>query len=267
MPKISFKYKREVAANDDKPGSEFTYNSLTKKNYNSFNSLILGLGNISQNGEYIQSLAAFYDLEGFTSFSNQIDSHLVIPEFLQRYIDWLFRTLAEKFKRRESRGRVTIWGSLPFFTKFLGDGILLLWDTTYGNSHADLTNIISILEEVTTEYQTEFLPIIKTHVSHPPSKLRCGIARGQLISIGNGNDYVGSCINLASRLQKLSKLTIAISRRGFDMSLIPPDAMNPKEFVLKKVELRGIGDEELVYIRQREFRQLPPSERKLFRAP
>src|SRR5437867_10260092 len=87
MPKINFKYKREVASGDKYSPQQFTYNSLTKKNYDSFTSSILGLGDISQEGEYIQSLAAFYDLEGFTQFGNQIDSHLVIPEFLQRFID------------------------------------------------------------------------------------------------------------------------------------------------------------------------------------
>jgi class 3 adenylate cyclase len=95
--------------------------------------------------------------------------------------------------------------------------------------------------------------------------LRCGIARGQIISIGDGNDYVGSCINLASRLQKLSQLTFAISRRGFDLS---EEKYKPwKYFVLKKVELRGIGKEELVYVKEHEFDALRAAERKLLKEP
>src|SRR2546423_2884474 len=125
MPKIDFKYK--IVEGSEKG---FVYYSLSKKQFESFNASKLGLGDISQQGKYVQALAAFLDLEGFTSFSNQVDSHLVIPEFLQRFIDWLFISLAKEFKESETSQRVIIWGSLPFFTKFLGDGILFLWDTT-----------------------------------------------------------------------------------------------------------------------------------------
>ena len=190
---------------------------------------------------------------------------MVVPEFLRRFIDWLFASLAAKFKVHETERRVLIWGSLPFFAKFLGDGILFLWDTEEGD-FSFASNTTLILNDVTCLYQTQFLPEISKHVSKPPARLRCGVARGQIISIGDGNDYVGSCINVASRLQKLSKLTFSISRRGFDISQAAEDP-RWKEFALKKVELRGVGSEELVYIKRREFRRLSTRERKLFRAP
>ena len=40
-----------------------------------------------------------------------------------------------------------------------------------------------------------------------------------------------------------------------------------KYFVLKKVELRGIGKEELVYVKEHEFDALRAAERKLFKEP
>jgi len=46
--------------------------------------------------------------------------------------------------------------------------------------------------------------------------------------------------------------------------------MNPKlanKFVLKQVELRGIGKEELVFVRNSEFQALPAKEQKLFKEP
>lgn len=265
MPNIDFKYK-VVGGDDSDNGELYTYYSLSKKEYASFNSLVLGLGDISQQGKYIQAIAAFYDLEGFTSFSNQVDSHLVVPEFLKRFIDWLFISLAEEFREGEITNRVRLWGSLPFYTKFLGDGILFLWNTD-SESFAGICNIIGNLHVVSRRYDTEFLPEIQKHVSKPPSKLRCGVARGQIISIGNGDDYVGSCINIASRLQKLSNLTFAISRRGFDLSQVPKHIRLWQEFIVKKVELRGIGSEELVYIKKQEFRRLQSSEKKLFKKP
>jgi len=265
MPKIEFKYKW-FDGDESIYGKGYSFNSLTKKAFKSFNPSVLGLGDIAQEGQYVQALAAFFDLEGFTSFSNQVDSHLVVPEFLQRFLDWLFASLAETFKESEVEGRVLVWGSLPFFAKFLGDGILFLWDTE--ESHFSLiANTTLILHRITERYQTDFLPKINKHVSKPPSKLRCGVARGQIISIGDGNDYVGSCINIASRLQKLSQLTFAISRRGFDISQAPTGSLGWKEFILKKVELRGIGSGELVYIKRKEFRRLTPNERKLFKNP
>ncbi|MDQ1591493.1 MAG: hypothetical protein QOG71_2120 [Pyrinomonadaceae bacterium] len=265
MARTDFRYK-DVDADEAKYGKGFGFNSLSKAEFASFNPSILGLGDISKEGKYVQALAAFYDLEGFTSFSNQVDSHLVIPEFLTRYIDWLFRVLAEKFKEDETEDRITIWGSLPFYAKFLGDGILFLWDTEYSRSASGIREIVKFLHEISKEYRSDFLKDIRKHVSKPPNKLRCGVARGQIISIGDGNDYVGSCINIASRLQKLSQLSFAISRRGFDLSQIP-EVKYWQRFILKKVELRGIGDEELVYVDQQEFENLPATQRRAFKDP
>ncbi|OLE52426.1 MAG: hypothetical protein AUG51_18165 [Acidobacteria bacterium 13_1_20CM_3_53_8] len=266
MPKIDFKYK--IVEGSEKG---FVYYSLSKKQFESFNASKLGLGDISQQGKYVQALAAFYDLEGFTSFSNQVDSYLVVPEFLQRFIDWLFRSLAEEFKQGEVNSNITIWGSLPFYAKFLGDGLLFLWDTAFneevGWDLISISNIVLNLNIISERYRTEFLPEIQRHVSKPPNNLRCGIARGQIISIGEGNDYVGSCINIASRLQKLSQLTFALSRRGFDLSQLDKRHKFWNGLILKKVELRGVGDEELVYIKKKEFRRLPRSERQLFKRP
>jgi len=265
MPKIKFKYK-VVDADKAKYGEGYAFKSLSKKDYNSFNPKVLGLGDISRDGEYVQALAAVFDLEGFTSFSNQVDSHLVIPEFLQRFLDWLFAELANKFKEGETAQTVTVWGKLPFFAKFLGDGILFLWDTIDIDSFNDISNIVAILHRINCAYETDFLSEIERHVSKPPSKLRCGVARGQVISVGDGNDYVGSCINIASRLQKLSQLSFAISRRGFDLSKGEFAQTWGKEFTLKKVELRGIGTEELVYIKKKEFETLTSTERRFFKS-
>jgi class 3 adenylate cyclase len=264
MPRIDFQYKR-IKADEAKYGKGFGINTLPKEVFKSFNTSVLGLGDISKDGKYVQAIAAFYDLEGFTSFSNQVDSHLVIPEFLKRYLDWIFSSIAEKFKEGESDSVVRIWASLPFYAKFLGDGILFLWDTEYSGGPMGLSNLVIKLHRVCQKYQQEFLSEVRKHVSNPPYRLRCGVARGQLISIGDGNDYVGSCINIASRLQKLSQLSFAVSRRGLD--LFGTSNKHWKDFILKEVELRGIGKKELVYINSKEFEGLPQRERKLFKDP
>jgi hypothetical protein len=130
MARIDLHYTG-IPADEYKYGKGYSFLSLTKNDFDSFNDSILGLGNISHPGAYVQALAAFFDLEGFTSFGNQVDSHLVIPEFLQRYLPWLFKTIAEKFKEGETSDTVTLWGTLPFYAKFLGDGVLFIWDTQH----------------------------------------------------------------------------------------------------------------------------------------
>jgi hypothetical protein len=261
MGLVDYKYVR--IPQDSKYGKGTSLNSLSASEFKSFNSNILGLGDISQDGKYIQTLAAVFDLEGFTAFSNQIDPHLVIPEYLSEFLQWLFSSISEVFKEGEKSGRVTIWGSLPFYAKFLGDGILFLWDTSYSGGVTGIGNIVIRLYRICMDYVNVFLPEISRKVVKPPGVLRCGIARGQVISIGNGEDYVGSCINLASRLQKISQLSFAVSRRGFDVNRCLPKT-SAEMFILKKASIRGIGDEELIYIERDEFEALPKTEQKMF---
>ena len=82
------------------------------------------------------------------------------------------------------------------------------------------------------------------------------------MTVGGGEDFVGSCLNIASRLQKLSSLSFAVSRRGIDLRL---RSGLSKQFVLKQVELRGIGKEELVWVMESEFKLLSAKEQRLFK--
>jgi class 3 adenylate cyclase len=257
MGVLELKYKR-APANEEKYGKGFTLNTLSDSEFRQFNATILGLGNIKKKGKYRQAMAAFFDLEGFTHFSNQVDAHLVIGEFLDRYLSWLFETIAEEFVEGTDENLVRIWGSLPFYAKFLGDGILFLWDTEYAAGPSGIRNIIFNLKTIIDRYVSECLVELRKHVSKPPPRLRCGVARGQIISVGEGQDFVGPCINIAARLQKLSDLSFAVSRRGIDLS-------PKKSFVLKRVELRGIGEEELIFVDKNDFDRLSSKEKRLFK--
>lgn len=262
MGNIKLKYKR-LTADPKKYGEGFALNSLSLKDFEKFNPDVLGLGDITKEGNYTNALSAFLDLQGFTDFCNQVDSHLVIPEFLTEYLKWVFDNLADSSKEGNYKDHIKIWGSLPFYAKFLGDGILFLWDTDISGGIAGLQNIILHLKILTDSYKNEFLPHIEKQVSKPPNRLRCGVSRGQIISVGNSNDYVGSCINMAARLQKVSHLSFAVSRRGFnfDRNKTHPIA---KSLVLKKFPIRGIGNDELIYIRKDEFENLSKEEKERF---
>src|SRR4029077_11901818 len=62
-----------------------------------------------------------------------------------------------------------------------------------------------------------FLSKLRSTMVDPPPVLRCGIARGTVFCVGDGEDYVGSCINMAARLQRLQGISFAFNRRGFDL--------------------------------------------------
>src|SRR4030065_2165917 len=71
----------------------------------------------------------------------------------------------------------------------------------------------------------------------------------------NGMDFVGPCINISTRLQKMSDLSFAFSARGVDLNVFHPSYH--EVFVKKQVAIRGIGDNELIYISREGFDKLP----------
>jgi hypothetical protein len=234
----------------------YEYPTLSKEQFERFNMSILGLGSIPRKAPSVEALAAIFDLAGFTKFCNQIDPHLVVPEFLSRFLKWLFGQVAIECTYKEYDERVAMWCQLPFYAKFLGDGILLLWDTDAVRRAVDIGNIVVSLFNICNKYRKVFLPSISLDVDNPPKTLRCGIARGQVISLGGGSDFVGSCINVASRMQKMSELNLAFPRRGFDPKRCFTSAAKSL-FILKKASVRGIEGRQLIMISKEEFQKLP----------
>lgn len=243
--------------------------ALSSTDFDRFSSSILGLGDITQQlsgQESFDALAAIFDLEGFTSFFDGRDPQLEIPNFLDRFLGWLFEELKREFKKKELGGKVLLWGFLPVFAKFMGDGVLLLWKLPRSDRHGGalaIGNIVERLNRITKSYRVEFLPLIKTDFPNPPKKLRCGGAFGKVISVGNNQDYVGACINVASRLQKFRGLSFAVARNGCD-----PDRCFKGEYkgkyVTKKVQIRGIRKKELILVEKAEFDALSQKNKRHF---
>lgn len=232
-----------------------------KEDYNSFNESILGLGDISTKSLQTNALSVIFDLEGFTNFCKQIDPDLAVPEYLSKFLKWIFDQVRAELIAKEYDEGFKTWTDLPFLSKYLGDGILFLWDTK-DMSDTRIQNVVVSMYEICTKYTKEFLPEISKEVSSPPSKLRCGIARGTIYSVGEGSDFVGPCINMSARLQKLYSLSFCFSRRGIDPNKM--DESVCQIFTVKKVDIRGIGDKELVCILKSEFDKLAPEDKKKF---
>ena len=237
--------------------------TLSLRELQKFNSSMLDLGAPSASNTCINAMAVFLDLEGFTAFCSQIDSQLVVPAFLRNMHSWLFSEISARFVRQMTDGGAVLWGKFPFFAKFLGDGILLLWETD-GLGPASLGNIVVNLFKVCDAYRLEFIPQIQADFVRPPAQLRCGIARGEVISIGGGKDFVGSCINMASRLQQMHQMKFAFARKGFDPQACFSETWQ-KQFTLCKTDVRGIGKDELVFFCKKEVDAMPPEERNFIK--
>ncbi|WAC11511.1 hypothetical protein [Dyadobacter pollutisoli] len=235
--------------------------AIKKDAFNRFNESILGLGTIGMKSIPLNALSVIFDLEGFTNFCKQIDPQLAVPEYLSQFLNWIFEQVKTELVEEERNEGFLTWSELPILSKYLGDGLLFLWNTEMMNE-TQIANVIVSMLEICQNYVKEFLPKMSKIVVSPPAKLRCGIARGIVYSVGDGNDFVGPCINMSARLQKLHSLTFCFSRRGLDPKAL--SASYAKDFVVKKVDIRGIGGDELVCILKNEYDKLTPEEKKGF---
>lgn len=230
-----------------------------------FNESLLGLGDLSEDASSTDAIAAVFDLEGFTNFCKQIEPHLAVPMFLSEFLPWLIEQIKMSVTKEEPPEGLRLYSPLPFFVKFTGDGILVLWNATQMGI-VQRRNIIVSLHNVCKKYTKEFLPKIRIKVVDVPKYLRCGIARGTAFSVGDGADFVGSCINMAARIQKLPGSRFAFNRRGFEF-----DETTNKFFaemiIVRRVSIRGIGENELIGIRRSEFDEMGPEDAAIYSEP
>ncbi len=227
---------------------------------------LLGLGDIASVSKRSGALAAVFDLEGFTEFCSQLDPHLVVSEFLATFLDWLFKKIASECTMEPRDGDVLLWNQFPYYAKFLGDGVLFLWDTATMRPPAEVGNVVVSLCRTIEAYQTELLPRWNQIIADPPKRLRCGIARGEVFSVGTDGDCVGPCINLAARLQNLSGLSFAVALRGLDRESCFGIHWQQR-FVPKLIEIRGIPRRELVLVERAEFDRLSETQKSKFQSP
>jgi class 3 adenylate cyclase len=244
---------------------EKKYKLMKNQVFEQFNPAILDLGDINQPSIATSAICTVYDLGGFTNFCKQIDPQLSVPLYLSGFLDWIFGAIRAKAVYERFEEGISLYHALPFFTKFLGDGLLILCDTSDMSTIAQ-HNFIANQFKICHLYISEFLPAMKKKVCDPPDALRCGITKGTIYSVGNGNDFVGPCINLAARLQKLPGARFAFARRGFDPESIWEKAWLD-QWILKKVAIRGMENEELIYLRKDNFSKMEKKDQDLYHDP
>ena len=231
----------------------------------SFNPAMLQLGDLGLPCQEREAVTAVFDLTGFTTFCNQVDAYLVIPRFLSSFLEWFFVSVRKRLTAETLGSRVAMWVELPMKVKFMGDGLMILWNAQR-MTEAQICRLAVTLHDICRAYRTEFYPRMADAIDKPPKILRCGIARGKVFTVGNGNDFVGHCINNASRLSHLPGLSFAFPHLGFPVrQYVPEDYLG--QFTPKYVAVRGVSDNELVWVVRSEFEALSREEREKYRSP
>ena len=91
---------------------------------------------------------------------------------------------------------------------------------------------------------------------------------GQLTatSIADGRDFVGLCINIASRLQKLADgaFSFAFTQKGLEPE-VGIGWYEGWDFKLIKIPIRGVAKDELIYVPNSEFRKLSKALKRAYR--
>lgn len=227
----------------------------------------------------IEAVAAVFDLEGYTKFCQTPDFKTTVGRFQSRFLHWIIEELKRSSlkceKVRDSEDVVELFCPPPRKVKFMGDGLLILWDVSVEEDSIknqsvktqDIKdrikeNIVYMCYLICEKYKDGLYEEMKTiHLANIPKRLRCGISQGQVYSIDEFNDYIGPCINMASRLEHLPRCTFAFDSTGFDVSK-SSYSLFKEHFLIAKRSIRGVSALTPVAILCVEFEDMPPDEKK-----
>lgn len=209
------------------------------------------------------AVVMIYDISGFSKFFNQPDVHEYVPRFIN-HVSNVISTIIYGGERYWEPPPKKPWSVLPppVHEKFLGDGALYVWvpqanEKVFNTAFiADLCNSLWNIQRLFEKIRikcAEDIPIYEL-----PQGIRFGLARGTVYELRNRKtrerEYIGFCINLASRLQKYCAdlAFLASARMEF------PEELLKKHGYIKVIanKLKGFP-KEIVIVDQREYEGLP----------
>ena len=212
-----------------------------------------------------RGLAVVYDLEGFSRFFNQPDVQDYVPVFIN-HVSAAVSACIYGGKQYWVEGvNEEPLTALPVHEKFLGDGAMYVW---LGSDVAPITpdftaKLCNRLWNLKTRFKlvlaaaADALPVLDV-----PNRIRFGVAAGTIYELGRQDsdqrEYIGFCINLASRLQKYCPELgfIASARIG-----IPQARLQEHRYVkVVAKSLKGFP-REVVIVDQAEWDALGPTPR------
>jgi len=219
------------------------------------------------------AVALLYDLEGFSQFFNQPDVQDYVPVFLNHI---------------SAAMGVCLFGGTEYWTdnmtlrplevqvaheKFTGDGALYILLPEAGESDfpsSTLPNLCNRLWNLKQHFGNvvkrclEDVPVVQV-----PRSIRFGLSRGSVFELRKpgttATEYIGFCINLASRLQKYCR------ELGFIASarlMLPDDIITAHDYVkVVATQINGFANE-IVLVDRDEYVELSDERRdSLFRDP
>lgn len=193
-----------------------------------------------ESDDLVKIIVAIFDVSGFTEFFNSIhiNKNIVTTSFINGLLYWFHYRFEKYYTFR------------PVFSKFLGDGILMIWEPGHQEMHKreviSLMNLCWDMVASDDSFESEYIPEFKRKVGEGrrityPSKLKVGLSLGHAVKYVKGrkaSDYISECINTASRLVKFHKDIKFLAHSDLVVGPIP----RKFRYIKKIIRLRGIGD-------------------------
>ena len=214
------------------------------------------------------AVGLIFDLEGFSRFFNQPD----VSDYLPRFLNHVFDAVEISLQGGDAYWMGKKYASLEFTVaqrKFMGDGALYVLLPEKGKAAFSIDELSVLCNRLwylkgnfsrVLERCAEDVPVVDL-----PRRIRFGLARGSVIELREATDdsteYVGFCINLASRLQKYCPHLgfIASARMGLKQTDLD------KHGYIKTVATAIKGfPEEIVLVDKREMADFEKENKQLF---
>ena len=205
--------------------------------------------------EKVLGIALVFDLQGFSAFFNQPWAKSSTP----RYLDLVFSAVTtELFGGRRFWGDKASVGHFPHpvHQKFLGDGMLYIWTPPSGKDRFS-DDFAAELTRRLCGFREQF-PLINEACKGPipytftlPERIRFGLAGGLMYELARKDssekEYMGFCINLASRLQGYCPGLGLVLSAGLQL----PEATMKKLDLIRVVatNIKGFEKEEVLVCR------------------
>jgi class 3 adenylate cyclase len=221
-------------------------------------------------GRPSMGLALVFDISGFTNFFNKPDIQDYITEYINQIIDCVESCIwgGEAFwvNENSTARELDPMPIKPALRKFLGDGMLYVWvdderklfarEDTKINFLNSLWNIQDSMDKI-NEMIREYMP-----VADLPSSIKFGLAQGSVYKLTENDgsvDYIGPCINLASRLVKYCPGLdiVASSRFKVDKSMLEKHGYRK----VVATSLRSF-EKEIVIVDANDYNNLSQSEKE-----
>lgn len=169
----------------------------------------------------VSAVILIYDIRGFTAASKKIAT-----AELGSFATSAHKTILELFAERP-----------PTFVKNLGDGHLLIWETTDDPEKELVTFVIAAAKKARAAFPA-FVAGQRIEGVQLPKHVGIGVAVGD---VSRSDDYYGVAVNLAARLQNLARPEgLAMDGTVFGMAG-KRDELVRQGFRKQRVSLKGLG--------------------------